>query len=185
MKRKSRYLPQLIKRVNLGGTRKSQVSFHLVTPILATIRCYSKLSVFSSRSSTIGVHFQINNESKVVFPHFFVVVRSKTFEILKGSGKIKTNTVYQYCHKFNMRKESTGHFILLSLIRSSWNNFGISESYDFQKCFVVSNFEFLGTFSFTCVKQTQPNIMITFVHLQETEKCFTNGLNSVVWILRS
>ena len=67
----------------------------------------------------------------------------KTFEILKRSGKIKTNIVYQYSQKFNMRKESTGHFILLSLIKSSWNDFGISESYDFQKCYVVSNFEFL------------------------------------------
>ena len=79
------------------------------------------------------------------------MVRPKTFEILKRSGKIKTNTVYQYCQKFNMRKESTGYFILLSLIESSWNNFGIS--YDFQKCYVVSNFEFLETFSFTRVKQ--------------------------------
>ena len=42
-----------------------------------------------------------------------------------------------------MRKELTGHFILLSLIKSSWNDFGISESYDFQKFYVVSNFEFL------------------------------------------
>ena len=79
------------------------------------------------------------------------MVRPKTFKILKRSGKIKTNTVYQYCQKFNMRKESTGYFILLSLIESSWNNFGIS--YDFQKCYVVSNFEFLETFSFTRVKQ--------------------------------
>ena len=78
-------------------------------------------------------------------------VRPKTFEIKKISGKIKTNTVYQYCQKFNMRKESTGHFILLSLIESSWNDFAIS--YDFQKCYVVSNFEFLETFSFTRVKQ--------------------------------
>ena len=42
-----------------------------------------------------------------------------------------------------MRKELTGHFILLSLIKSSWNDFGISESYDFQKFYVVFNFEFL------------------------------------------
>ena len=143
------------KTCKFGGTRKSQVSFHLVKPILAAIRCYSKLSVVSSRSSTFGAHFQINvinNECKVVFPHFFVV-RPKTFEILKRSGKIKTNTVYQYCQKFNMRKESTGHFIFLSLIKSSWNNFGISQSYDFQKCNVVSSFEFLETFSFTRVKQ--------------------------------
>ena len=70
------------------------------------------------------------------------MIRSKTFEILKRSGKIKTNTVYQYCLKFNMKKESTGHFILLSLIKSSWNDFGISESYDFQKFYLVSNFEF-------------------------------------------
>ena len=28
-----------------------------------------------------------------------------------------------------------------------------SESYDFQKCYVVSNFEFLETFSFTHLKQ--------------------------------
>ena len=81
------------------------------------------------------------------------MVRPKTFEILKRSGKIKTNTVYQYCQKFNMRKESTGHFILLSLIKSSWKNFEISESYDFQRCFVVSSFEFLETFSFNRVKQ--------------------------------
>ena len=106
------------KTCKFGGTRKSQVSFHLVKPILAAIRCYSKLLVFSSRSSTLGAHFQINNECKVVFPHFFVV-RPKTFEILKRSGKIKTNTVYQYCQKFNMRKESTWHFILLSLIKRS------------------------------------------------------------------
>ena len=119
------------KTCKFGGTRKSQVSFHLVKPILAAIRCYSKLSVFSSISSTLGAHFQINNEFEFVFPHFFVV-RPKTFEILKRSGKIKTNTVYQYCQKFNMRKESTGHFIFLSLIKSSWNNFGISQSYDFQ-----------------------------------------------------
>ena len=119
------------KTCKFGGTRKSQVSFHLVKPILAAIRCYSKLSVFSSRSSTLGAHFQINNECKVVFPHFFVV-RPKTFEILKRSGKIKTNTVYQYYQKLNMKKESTGHFILFSLIKSSWNNFGISQSYDFQ-----------------------------------------------------
>ena len=53
-----------------------------------------------------------------------------------------------------MRKgSSTGHFILLSLIISSWNDFGISESYGFQKCYVVSNSEFLETFSFTRVKQ--------------------------------
>ena len=82
------------------------------------------------------------------------MIRPKTFEILKRSGKIKTNTVYQYGQKLNMRKgSSTGHFILLSLIKSSWNDFGISESYDFQKCCVVSNFEFLETFSFTRVKQ--------------------------------
>ena len=122
------------KTCKFGGTRKSQVSFHLVRPILAAIRCHSKLSVFSSRSSTLGAHFQINNECKVVFPHFFVV-RPKTFEILKRSGKIKTNTVYQYCQKFNMRKESTKHFILLSLIKSYWNNFGISESYDLSVTF--------------------------------------------------
>ena len=83
----------------------------------------------------------------------FFVIRPKTFEILKRSGKIKTNTVYQYGQKLNMRKGSTGNFILLSPIKSSWNDFGISESYDFQKCYVVSNFEFLETFSFTCVKQ--------------------------------
>ena len=122
------------KTCKFGGTRKSQVSFHLVKPILAAIRCYSKLSVFSSRSSTLGAHFWINNECKVVFPHLFVV-RPKTFEILKRSGKIKTNTVYQYCQKFNMRKESTKHFILLSLIKSYWNNFGISESYDLSVTF--------------------------------------------------
>ena len=52
-----------------------------------------------------------------------------------------------------MSKESTGQFILFSLIKSSWNNFGISESYDIQKCYVVSNFEFLETFSFTRFKQ--------------------------------
>ena len=88
----------------------------------------------------------------IVFPLFFVV-RPKTFEIPKRSRKIKTNTVYKYCQKFNMRKESTGPFIILSFIRSSWNNFGISESYDFQKCYVVPNFEFLETFSFARVKQ--------------------------------
>ena len=33
----------------LRRTRKSQVSFHLVKPILSTIRCYSELLVFSSR----------------------------------------------------------------------------------------------------------------------------------------
>ena len=128
------------KTCKFGGTRKSQVSFHLVKPILAAIRCYSKLSVFSSRSSTLGSHFQINNECKVVFPHLFVV-RPKTFEILKRSGKKTTNTVYQYCQKFNMRKESTGHFILLQFY------------YNFQKCCINSNFEFLETFSFTRVKQ--------------------------------
>ena len=125
MKRICGYVFTLInKTCKFGGTRKSQVSFHLVKPILAAIRCYSKLSIVSSRSSTFGAHFQINvinNECKVVFPHFFVV-RPKTFEILKRSGKIKTNTVYQYCQKFNMRKESTGHFILLSLIKGSWNS---------------------------------------------------------------
>ena len=52
-----------------------------------------------------------------------------------------------------MRKELIVHFTLLSLIKSSWTNFGISESYDFQKCYVFSNFEFLETFSFTRVKQ--------------------------------
>ena len=81
------------------------------------------------------------------------MVRPKTFEILKRRGKIKTNTVYQYCQKFNMRKESIGHLILLSLIKSSWTNLGISESYDFEKCYFFSNFEFLETFSFTRVKQ--------------------------------
>ena len=174
------------KTCKFVGTRKSQVSFHLVKPILAAIRCYSKLSVFSSRSSTLGAHFQINNESKVAFPHFFVV-RPKTFKILERSGKIKTNTVYQYCQKFNMRKESTGYFILLSLIESSWNNFGIS--YDFQKCYVVSNFEFLETFSFTRVKHKfYLNVVKYYDHIcasQETEKYFTNRLKSVVWILRS
>ena len=125
MKRICGYVFTLInKTCKFGGTRKSQVSFHLVKPILAAIRCYSKLSVFSSRSSTLGAHFQINNECKVVFPHFFVV-RPKTFEILKRSGKTKTNTVYQYCQKFNMRKESIAHFTLLSLIKSSWTNFGV------------------------------------------------------------
>ena len=49
-----------------------------------------------------------------------------------------------------MRKELTGHFILYSLIKSSWNNFGNSESYDF---YVVFDFNFLKTFSFTRVKQ--------------------------------
>ena len=114
------------KTGRFGGTRKSQVSFHLVKPILAAIRCYSKLSVVSSRSSTLGAHFQINNECKVVFPHFFVI-RPKTFEILKGSRKVKGKNVHQYCQKFNMGKESTGHFVLLSLIKSSGNNFRISE----------------------------------------------------------
>ena len=140
------------KTCKFGGTRKSQVSFHLVRPILAAIRCHSKLSVFSSRSSTLGAHFQINNECKVVFPHFFVV-SPKTFEILKRSGKIKTNTAYRYCQKFNMREVPTGHFILLSLIKSSWNNFENFEPYDFQKCYVVSSFKFLETFSFTRIKQ--------------------------------
>ena len=70
------------------------------------------------------------------------MIRPKNFEILKRSGEIKTNTVYQYCLKFNMRIESRGHFIVLSL-KSSWKDFGISESYDFQKFYVVSNFEFL------------------------------------------
>ena len=46
-----------------------------------------------------------------------------------------------------------GHFILLLLFKSSWKNFGISEYCDFQKCYVVSNFQFLETFSFTRVKQ--------------------------------
>ena len=81
----------------------------------------------------------IENEFKVVFPHFFVI-RPKNIKILNRTGKIKTNTVYQYCLKFDMRKESTGHFILLSLIKSFWSDFGIS---DFQKFYVVSNFEFL------------------------------------------
>ena len=80
------------------------------------------------------------------------MARPKTFEILKRSGKINTNTVYEHRQKFNMRKESTGHFILLSLIKSSSNNFGIFECYYFQKCY-VSNFQFLETFSFTRVKQ--------------------------------
>ena len=84
----------------------------------------------------------------------FFVIRPKTFEILKRSGKIKTNTVYQYGRKLNVRKgSSTGYFILLLLVKSSWNDFGISESYDFQKYYVVSNFDCLETFFFTCVKQ--------------------------------
>ena len=138
----------------MWSTRNSQVLFHLVKPILAAIRYYSKLSVFSSRSSTLGDHFEINNQGKVGFLHFCVVLCSKTFETLKRSGKIKTNTAYQYRQKFDMRKKSTGHFILLSLIKNSWNNFGISDSYDFEKCYVASNsnFEFLETFSFTRVK---------------------------------
>ena len=98
------------KTCKFGSTRKSQVSFHLVKPVLAAIRYQSKLSVFSSRSSTLGGHFWINNECKVVFPHFFVV-RPKTFQILKRSGKTKAITVYQYYQMFNMRKESTGNFI--------------------------------------------------------------------------
>ena len=82
------------------------------------------------------------------------MIRPKTFEILKRSGKIKTNTIYQYGQKLNIRKgSSTGHFILLSFIKSSWNDFGISESYDFQQFYIVSNFEFLETFSFTRVKR--------------------------------
>ena len=52
-----------------------------------------------------------------------------------------------------MRKESTGHFIILLLTKSSRKNFGISESCNSQKCYVVSDFEFLETFSFTRVKQ--------------------------------
>ena len=36
---------------------------------------------------------------------------------------------------------------------NSWTDFRISDFYDFQKCYVVSNFEFLETFSFTRVKQ--------------------------------
>ena len=98
------------KACKFVGTRKSQVSFHLVRLILAATRDYSKLSVFSSRSSTLEAHFQINNECKVVSPHFFVV-RPKTLEVLKSSGKTKTITVYQYYQMFNMRKESTGIFI--------------------------------------------------------------------------
>ena len=82
------------------------------------------------------------------------MIRPKTFEILKRSEKIKTNTVYQDGRKLNVRKgSSTGYFILLLLVKSSWKDFGISESYNFQKCYVVSNFEFLETFSFTRVKQ--------------------------------
>ena len=52
-----------------------------------------------------------------------------------------------------MREVPTGRFIFLSLIKSSWNNFETFESYDFQKCYIVSSFKFLETFSFTRVKQ--------------------------------
>ena len=117
------------------------------------------------------------------------MIRPKTFEILKRSGKIKTNTVYQYGQKLNMRKGSTGYFILLSLIKSFWNDFGISESYNFQKCYVVSNFEFLETFSFTRVKQKfYLNVTKYYDHICApvgNRKIVTNRLNSVVWILRS
>ena len=61
-----------------------------------------------------------------------------------------------------MRKESPKHFILVLLIKSSWNNFGVS--YDFQKCYVVSHFEFLETFSFPHVKQKLYLNVVKYYH---------------------
>lgn len=64
-------------------------------------------------------------------------------------------------------------------------NFEISESYDFQKCYNVSAFDFWeGIYNlFKVNKYSIPlssNTMITIVFQYKTEECFTHGLSMAI-----